>query len=586
MSKKWLALTLLVVVNLWLFGAVFWSTWAYPIGYLGRVGAGMVYLALLGVLVLGPIVLVRRFKKGDVFVVLGLVNGLALALLVWRQPVWTRLGEHGLALPRALFSTAQPGPGPSVASPTPTPANSPETPVETSPTPSTLSTPSTPSPEPEPSGEAEVSRFLPTLDSKWERVFAPELPSMQFEYDARNIGAGDELEIGWNGPDGQGSHPVPSKSGNDLHARVPAPSGGWTPGRYQFEMVVNGKSQQQLTMWFYATQKSAELSELFEALYQGDGQKALELLLRHPELAQMRGRDPELDHLEKSHSQADIKAHRLDKLTSVSVEGQTIWPDGGTTALHLALTRAPEVTRRLLELKAPLDIPDHKGFLPTHRAVLADRADLLVRLLEAGAELEGREGTQSLTPLQLAVRQRKGAKCVRVLLERGADPNLTYDLRSPLQDACAVDNVEVARLLLEHGLTAPPSLFLVKGREMAGLFLSHGADLEERNQKGQTPLIAACWAGYDEVVEKLVQAGADVNANDRQGFTPLYGALTSCRAETVKVLLEYGARPEATNSDGKTPEQYLRSTMTGPGTGEQDQQRRQENLEALTSAQP
>ncbi|MCA9797106.1 MAG: ankyrin repeat domain-containing protein, partial [Candidatus Eremiobacteraeota bacterium] len=445
--------------------------------------------------------------------------------------------------------------------------------------------PATPAPTPQPEVEAEakepvVGRFIPTLDSRWERVFAPDLPSMEFEYDALDIGPKDELVIHWKGPDGAGSDAVPARSGRDLHHHVRSPSGGWTPGHYEFEMVVNGKPQQSVTMWFYATQKSAQLDQLFEYLYDGDGQKALELLLRHPELAQMRGRDPGLNHLDKEHTQADIKAHRLDKLTSVSVDGQTVWPDCGTTALHLALMHAPEVTRRLLELKAPLDVPDHAGFLPCHRAILADRADLLEKLLDHGAELEGRDGTQSLTPLHLAVRQVR-VRCVKLLLERGADPNLDYKNRHPIDDACGLDKVEIARLLLEHGFTGKPSLFMVKSREMASLFLSHGAELEERNAKAQTPLIHACWAGLDELVEKLVQAGAEVNASDARGYTPLYGALAACRPETVRLLLEYGARLDVTNADGKSPEQYLRESVAFPGTAPPDQERRQQNLDLL-----
>jgi hypothetical protein len=51
----------------------------------------------------------------------------------------------------------------------------------------------------------------------------------------------------------------------------------------------------------------------------------------------------------------------------------------------------------------------------------------------------------------------------------------------------------------------------------------------------------------------LVQNGADVNAKENQGNTPLHLAAAKGHTETVDALLALGARPGETNAAGKVP---------------------------------
>lgn len=115
--------------------------------------------------------------------------------------------------------------------------------------------------------------------------------------------------------------------------------------------------------------------------------------------------------------------------------------------------------------------------------------DSIVLLLRHGALVDKREGPEDGTPLLLAVK-RNHIEAVRILLARGADPNV-YDGvgDSPLRWCAEKGYLEMARLLLLCGATktmhesgGPTGLnalgFAVTrlNVDMVRLLLAHGAD--------------------------------------------------------------------------------------------------------------
>jgi ankyrin repeat protein len=83
-------------------------------------------------------------------------------------------------------------------------------------------------------------------------------------------------------------------------------------------------------------------------------------------------------------------------------------------------------------------------------------------------------------PLDLAVQEHETA-IVKLLLDRGADPNLRDAWDDPLTDAATADNVEIMALLFEHGGGKSKDDALRKaaeaGKKKAVAFLiAHGAD--------------------------------------------------------------------------------------------------------------
>lgn len=85
--------------------------------------------------------------------------------------------------------------------------------------------------------------------------------------------------------------------------------------------------------------------------------------------------------------------------------------------------------------------------------------------------------------------------------------------------------------------------------------LAKGADVNARDERGETPLhVAAFWGGGRKYIAELLLArGADVNARDTHGFTPLYVAAEQNNAEVAEVLLAKGAEVNAKAKNGWTP---------------------------------
>ena len=137
---------------------------------------------------------------------------------------------------------------------------------------------------------------------------------------------------------------------------------------------------------------------------------------------------------------------------------------------------------------------------PLIQAARTGSLDTIKRLLDAGADvnLPGPTGDDwDATPLQHAILARQPG-AVRLLLDRGADPNRVAGPKAP------------APLLLAAGDPDPT---------FVNLLLAHGADPAIESESGVTPLSRAVSAGT-------------INGPDR----PMFGG---CRVETVRTLLAH-----------------------------------------------
>lgn len=121
----------------------------------------------------------------------------------------------------------------------------------------------------------------------------------------------------------------------------------------------------------------------------------------------------------------------------------------------------------------------------------------------------------------------------------------------------------------------------------ARLLLARGADPAVRNYLGLTPLEYAACYGHELVAEALVQAGAhhtvstaaalganqalrrllyagaEPNDRDYFGYTPLHWAARHGQFEAARLLLQHGADPAVQDANGETP--LHRATQWGHG---------------------
>lgn len=80
-----------------------------------------------------------------------------------------------------------------------------------------------------------------------------------------------------------------------------------------------------------------------------------------------------------------------------------------------------------------------------------------------------------------------------------------------------------------------------------------GADVNKRDESGNTPLICTCLKGARDLVKLLLDAGADANLPNQRGRTPLHFAAESGNAQIIALLAEAGADVNAADNDGVTP---------------------------------
>jgi tankyrase len=136
-------------------------------------------------------------------------------------------------------------------------------------------------------------------------------------------------------------------------------------------------------------------------------------------------------------------------------------------------------------------------------------------------------------------------------------------LRAALKPGDALDGLLIATATAHD----PEPLVQI---EVIRLLIRNGADVNERDRVGVTPLHRAVRFRSPEAVRILLENGADPNAVDRRSrSSPLHRAVTETGApstagkskqveEIVKLLLAHGADPTLRNKAGKTPRDYVR----------------------------
>ena len=146
----------------------------------------------------------------------------------------------------------------------------------------------------------------------------------------------------------------------------------------------------------------------------------------------------------------------------------------------------PVRVQNILDQGANVNITDHKGKTPLHRA--------------------GQAGFVEITNL---------------LLDRGADCEIPDNSHAtPLFDAVEYGRDAVARLLLDHG-----------------------ANIEHEDERGETPLFIACRKGHVEVARVLLTAGANIMHRNTKGkmaseVIKLSGPKQTEKAEILDLLKE------------------------------------------------
>jgi uncharacterized protein len=160
------------------------------------------------------------------------------------------------------------------------------------------------------------------------------------------------------------------------------------------------------------------------------------------------------------------------------------------------------------------------------RAIQTADSAALKRVLGTDVNVNAKDADG--TPALMAATLFADVSCIQLLLDHGADPNVT--------------NGAGATALM----WAAPDLAKVK------LLIAHGADVNARSANLQrTPLlVAASYPASVAVLQFLLEKGADLHAKDRAGIDALGRAARSADVEVVRFLAEHGCDPKQAEGPG------------------------------------
>ncbi len=234
----------------------------------------------------------------------------------------------------------------------------------------------------------------------------------------------------------------------------------------------------------------------------------------------------------------------------------------------------------LVSQGADVNTKNNWGITPLLGASMKGNRELVELLIAHGADVN--MGYWNGTPL-LAAAAAGHTDVVTVLIAKGADINASDNQgRTALAVAKQGNHNEVVSILRKHGAkegaSAPPedvkpmrdndppavpvepapsqSLHeAAKNGDLAAVkrLIAEGADVNARNDKGETPLHHAAAWGSKDVVEQLISEGADVHTKDGRGRTPLHHAALWGGRDIAELLISEGAASNEEDNDGQTP---------------------------------
>ncbi|RYP64180.1 hypothetical protein DL771_008871 [Monosporascus sp. 5C6A] len=235
-----------------------------------------------------------------------------------------------------------------------------------------------------------------------------------------------------------------------------------------------------------------------------------------------------------------------------------------STALHLAAQNGHlAVVERLCAFKDIIWMKDGSHYTAFDLVVNRDKVkevEEFIRILKDTAD-DGTEFVRGGSPLQVIARH-KNMDILRLLLDRGwkCDSKDTTGA-TPLHRAVMYNFVQGIELLLQNPLSditardayGSTVMHYATTPEVANSLLKAGAENDQKDNSGRTPLFVAAYRGRFEVVQALSNSmpKPDVHTKEEDDWTLLHAAYDS--PSITKLILEHNVNPNALNDDGRTP---------------------------------
>jgi ankyrin repeat protein len=239
----------------------------------------------------------------------------------------------------------------------------------------------------------------------------------------------------------------------------------------------------------------------------------------------------------------------LAAITSPDIDVNAQAPDGSTALMWAAYKVDHELVRALLKAGASARTVNRYGSSPLAEAVKLGDVELVRMLLDARADPDSpNEDNQTALMIAADVGSLPVAK---LLIQRGAHVNAVERFRgqSALMWAAASNHPDIVDLLLAHHAD-------VTRRANADDWprqMTSEPRAQFRQTGGLTALLYATRSGCLRCAVAIVKAGADVDQPNPDGITPLINALDNRSFDIAMFLLDKGAKPQVWDMYGRTP---------------------------------
>jgi ankyrin repeat protein len=255
---------------------------------------------------------------------------------------------------------------------------------------------------------------------------------------------------------------------------------------------------------------------------------------------------------------------------------------GFTPLLYAAREGCVDCIRHLMAAGADPDLEDPDRVTPLNMALLNLHFDAAAALIEAGADvnkwdLYGRSPLYMAADVSTLPMKGNGAMAVlpsedsrtaldvgRLLLAKGADPNLRLKRRPPYRD---VPQDRGGDAILAQGATALLRAARAGDAPFVELLLKHGALVDLPSKEGVTPLMAAAGVDFGTRVTRgrnrttegvlatmrlLLDAGADINA---RMLTERRAVVADGTSQAAAFAVSLRGRPSQVPSPFAVPDQ-------------------------------
>jgi uncharacterized protein len=256
---------------------------------------------------------------------------------------------------------------------------------------------------------------------------------------------------------------------------------------------------------------------------------------------------------------------------------------GGLTPLLYAVREnCKACVEELIRKGADIKLPDPDGIAPLTLAMMNGNWDIARRLLDAGADVNQWD-IYGQSPLHVAIENSyvsrrsglgnlgtdkspntlDGKDLVKMLVERGADPNQQMFFRPPREPGQVSAST--------RGTTPFHRACASADHELIKYLLDHGADIRLTTAHGETPVLVVVNARSreDEIIDTvrlLKEKGADLNGvaqviwyNRNRGGTALHLATRKNMKKLMAELVAMGENPDIKDGDGLTALDYAQS---------------------------